>query len=113
MSYTSKRSKVCLELPVEFPDGTTPITTRIFIYNGQALSAPSLPQLPPSSLYFEPVTVTLGAGLSFTKRNSTLGFESSPQDVISELGPPTRVYYKEEDKMRIHSLSSNGMSLVL
>jgi hypothetical protein len=98
------------ELPVEFPDGTTPITTRIYIYNGQTLSSPSLPQLPPSSLYFEPVIVTVGSGLFFTKRNASLGFDSSPQDVISELGPPTRVYYKEEDKMRIHSGLSEGVS---
>jgi hypothetical protein len=108
--YTDGTAAPHSELPVEFPDGTTPITTRIYIYNGSSLSAPTLPQLAPTSLYFEPVVVNIGSGLFFTKRNASLGFDSSPQDVISELGPPTRVYYKEEDKMRIHSVSSNGVS---
>jgi len=97
------------ELPVEFPDGTTPITTRIFIYSGQSLNAPLLPQLPVTSLYFEPVLAVVSSSLQFTKRGSTLNFNSSLQDVISELGPPARVYYKEEDKMRIHSSSSSGV----
>jgi len=96
------------ELPVEFPDGTTPITTRIYIYSGSSVQSPLLPLQHSSSLYFEPVIVDLQPGsLFFSKRGTTLTFNSSTQDLISELGPPTRVYYKEEDKMRIHSNASN------
>eukprot|EP01111_Echinosteliopsis_oligospora_P010833 TRINITY_DN3434_c0_g1_i1.p1 TRINITY_DN3434_c0_g1~~TRINITY_DN3434_c0_g1_i1.p1 ORF type:complete len:320 (+),score=60.69 TRINITY_DN3434_c0_g1_i1:94-1053(+) len=96
------------ELPVEFPDGSTPITTKITLFIGSSIESMVLPPLPPSSLYFEPVTVTPYPGsLSFTHRNSFLSFASTTQDVISELGVPSRVYYKEEDKMRIHSASAS------
>lgn len=52
------------ELPLEFPDGTTPITSRISIYDsstdskvgvGSLLRKASVPSLPAGSLYMEEV----------------------------------------------------------
>jgi len=44
-------------------------------------------------------------------RNKRLSFKSTPQDVVSELGSPNRVFYKEVDKMRIHA-SGDSSKLV-
>ena len=33
---------------------------------------------------------------------------STPQDILAELGKPSRVFYKEEDKMKIHSVTDDG-----
>lgn len=36
-----------------------------------------------------------------------INFSDSPQDVMSTLGSPDKVFYKDEDKMRIHSSSQH------
>eukprot|EP01112_Ceratiomyxa_fruticulosa_P014404 TRINITY_DN4120_c0_g1_i4.p1 TRINITY_DN4120_c0_g1~~TRINITY_DN4120_c0_g1_i4.p1 ORF type:complete len:413 (+),score=74.42 TRINITY_DN4120_c0_g1_i4:749-1987(+) len=91
------------DLPVEFPDGTTPITSRIFLYSGHDPQNPALQTLSPSSLYFEDVLVRVGESISFARRGCSINFDSTTQDILSELGMPSRIFYKEEDKMRIHS----------
>lgn len=32
---------------------------------------------------------------------------TTPQDLLVDIGSPLRIFYKEEDKMRIHSEDSN------
>lgn len=32
---------------------------------------------------------------------------TSVQDILADLGKPSRIFYKEEDKMKIHSISDN------
>lgn len=39
-----------------------------------------------------------------------VSFGDSCQDVMSSLGPPGDVYFKAEDKMRIHNPASHGMA---
>lgn len=34
-----------------------------------------------------------------------------PQDILADLGKPSRVFYKEEDKMKIHSVTDDGAML--
>lgn len=36
---------------------------------------------------------------------------STAQDILADLGKPSRVFYKEEDKMKIHSLTDDGAVL--
>lgn len=36
---------------------------------------------------------------------------SRPQDILADLGKPSRVFYKEEDKMKIHSVTDDGAML--
>lgn len=54
------------ELPLEFPDGTTPVTCRVSIYDsstdkkvgvGSLMDKASVPPLPAGSLYMEEVLV--------------------------------------------------------
>jgi hypothetical protein len=36
---------------------------------------------------------------------------TSVQDILADLGKPSRIFYKEEDKMKIHSISDMKPSL--
>ncbi|KYQ92158.1 UPF0183 family protein [Tieghemostelium lacteum] len=87
------------ELPVELPDGTTPMVEKIFIYSGQQMKNP-LTILPNQN---EDIIICPNNGIYFTKRNCILTFYSSTQDVLSELGPPSKIYHKEDDNMKIHT----------
>lgn len=97
---------------MEFPDRTTPLASRIIIYYG---SNPKLPEMPPilslskDKPYFEEIMVQLSKGITFTNRKFSLDFQSSTEDVLTLLGPPSKVFYKEEDKMKIHTSSYSGL----
>ncbi|WZZ17117.1 hypothetical protein YC2023_110206 [Brassica napus] len=86
-------------LPLEFSDGTTPVTCRVSIYDkssdkkvgvGKLMDRASVPPLAPGSLYMEEVHVKLGKELYFTVGGQHMPFGASPQDV---------------DQMVIHSAS--------
>ncbi|PRP82003.1 hypothetical protein PROFUN_10497 [Planoprotostelium fungivorum] len=94
--------------PMEFPDRSTPVTCRIHLYSG-SIHQPQVLDHPPTSLYYEPIEASVTRGLYFTKRKCGIDFSSSTQDVLSILGTPSRVFYKAEDKMRIHTNSYNGL----
>jgi len=96
------------ELPLEFPDGTTPVATRICIYSGtlgklMALQTVEPPPIKPGSLYFEQVTIALEEGINFEVSRHCINFGCSPQDVWAMLGCPSATYSKAADTMAIHS----------
>ncbi|KAM0970293.1 hypothetical protein ACFX13_018651 [Malus domestica] len=100
------------ELPLEFPDGTTPVTCRVSIYDsstdkkvgvGSLMDKASAPPLPVGSLYMEEVHVKLGEELYFTVGGQNIPFGASPQDVWTELGRPCGIHQKQVDQMVIHS----------
>ncbi|KMZ65975.1 hypothetical protein ZOSMA_303G00180 [Zostera marina] len=102
------------ELPIEFPDGTTPVTCRISVYDsspnskvgvGSLLNKALAPPLPSGSLYMEEVHVKLGGELLFTVGGQNIPFGASPQDVWSELGRPCGIHQKHVDQMVIHCAS--------
>ncbi|KAG8487996.1 hypothetical protein CXB51_018689 [Gossypium anomalum] len=102
------------ELPLEFHDGTTPVTCRVSIYDssagkkvgvGSLMDKASAPPLPTGSLYMEEVHAKLGEELFFTVRGQHIPFGASPQDVWSELGRPCGIHQKQVDQMVIHSAS--------
>jgi hypothetical protein len=101
-------------LPLEFPDGTTPVTCRVSIYDnssdkkvgvGKLMDRASVPPLPPGSLYMEEVHVKPGKELYFTVGGQHMPFGASPQDVWTELGRPCGIHPKQVDQMVIHSAS--------
>eukprot|EP01018_Ginkgo_biloba_P021011 Gb_22617 [translate_table: standard] len=103
------------ELPLEFPNGTTPVTSRVCIYDssvgggvgvGVALKKAIPPQLPTGSLYMEEVHAKLGDKIWFAIGGQHLPFGASPQDVWAELGRPCSIQQKQVDQMVIH-LSSD------
>lgn len=64
------------ELPLEFPDGTTPVTCRVSVYDGSTdkkvgvgslMNRASAPPLPAGSLYMEEVHVKVSFFLSVFK----------------------------------------------
>ncbi|XP_019422530.1 PREDICTED: UPF0183 protein At3g51130-like isoform X2 [Lupinus angustifolius] len=103
-----------VELPLEFPDGTTPVTCRVSIYDsssgkkvgvGSLMDKASAPPLPVGSIYMEEVHVKLGEELYFTVGTQLIPFGASPQDVWTELGRPCGIHQKQVDQMVIHSAS--------
>ena len=139
------------ELPIEFPNNTTPIATAIYLFHGHELKKPKLPpsktdsaaQNPGNGVshyttvnseisrnierknrqmknkteeskstdyYFEPVQVILGKGILLTNRNRKIKFGYSTQDVLMILGPPDKIYYKRNDKLRIHAIGAGQIS---
>ncbi|XP_057449311.1 PHAF1 protein At3g51130 isoform X2 [Lotus japonicus] len=103
-----------VELPLEFPDGTTPVTCRVSIYDsssgkkvgvGSLMDKASAPPLSPGSIYMEEVHVKLGEELYFTVGSQHIPFGASPQDVWTELGRPCGIHQKQVDQMVIHSSS--------
>ncbi|KAL7192987.1 hypothetical protein ACSBR2_024739 [Camellia fascicularis] len=102
------------ELPLEFPDGTTPVTCRVSVYDsstdskvgvGSLMDKASAPPLPAGSLYMEEVQVKIGEELRFTVGRQHIPFGASPQDVWTELGRPCGIHQKQVDQMVIHSAS--------
>nr|KAJ3406169.1 hypothetical protein HK105_003598 [Polyrhizophydium stewartii] len=110
------------DLPISFPDGSTPVVERIFIYCGDSLASATVPSLGPSDLYNELVLVHVGSpwfmasfisGCMLTE----IALGATCQDVLAEIGPPEDVVGKRRDKMGIHRIAatqdfSMGVDLV-
>ncbi|BDA50963.1 probable UPF0183 protein C16orf70 homolog at N-terminal half [Coccomyxa sp. Obi] len=101
-----------IELPLEFPDGSTPLASRICVHaaaeaTSQLVTLAAPPPLPADSLYYEVVEARVREGLHFRRGGQTVSFGDSPQDVWSELGPPTGTTAKGIDTMLIHMKQSS------
>ncbi|XP_067652292.1 phagosome assembly factor 1-like isoform X2 [Haliotis asinina] len=113
---------------LQFPNGASPTVSRMCIYSGNSLQETKAPPLPVScfhgncfldclevlrehnttlGLKFLLVTEGNGTGKLLDPRKRPIErivrFGDSCQDVISALGCPSKVFYKSEDKMKIHS----------
>lgn len=91
------------DLPLELPDGSSPLLERLILYQGSNLKNSALAPLPATSLYGEGVRAVLTEGLVFERRGGSLEFGVSNQDVQALLGPPARVFFKHEERLRIHA----------
>ncbi|XP_050069817.1 PHAF1 protein CG7083 [Anopheles maculipalpis] len=116
---------------LHFPSGASPVVSKMAIYSGVNVIDSRPPPLPLScyhqQLYLEAATVlrssahgtrglrlqlyTEGSIRSLEPRKQCLTreilFGDSCQDVASNLGAPSRVFFKSEDKMKIHSPSAH------
>lgn len=97
--------EVLLSLPVH----SAPTLSRLFIHCGDNFEhhRESLVSQSVGDPYYEPITVNVGQGLVFHKRNALIGFDSSVQDLLTILGAPQNIYLKQlhRDKMAIHKTS--------
>lgn len=59
-----------------------------------------VPPLHKSSLYCEAVTATMHIGLGFSKGGQKISFGDSPQDICSELGPPSHTAMKGPEVLK-------------
>jgi len=75
---------------------------RMVVYHGEKRNT-TIPPLDLKDGYFEEIHIYASHGIKLTKRRCKLNFQSTAQDVLTELGRPDRTFYKHEDKMRIHS----------
>nr|CAG4641727.1 EOG090X06XP [Eurycercus lamellatus] len=106
--------------------GVPPVATKLFIFNGNSLADSKPPPLPITCFFSHPYLeslevirqngLTSGVKISIVcegpsqvlepRKHSCvheLNFGASAEDVLTLLGTPSRVFYKDEDKMRIHS----------
>ncbi|XP_026466305.1 UPF0183 protein CG7083-like isoform X2 [Ctenocephalides felis] len=118
---------------LHFPNGASPVVSRCSLYCGPSAPEARPPNLPITcynqQLYLERAEVFRSHGqtrglrmhlymedspriLEPRKKKITreLLFGDSCQDVASSLGAPSRVFYKSEDKMRIHSPNAHRKS---
>jgi len=128
---------------LQFPPGESPSVSYMAIYSGTARDGCNVPPTPVSrlpSLTCRGVQVmrsgksTIGVRVSlepnpgevvranFPPRGGhgekdciqkIIRFGDSVQDVLSSLGAPSRVFYKSEDKMKIHSPNAHRRSAIL
>ncbi|KAK3923140.1 UPF0183 protein [Frankliniella fusca] len=117
---------------LQFPNGASPVVSRVCIYSGSNLTECKAPPLPLScyhnQLYLDVCHIlsspiannvtgstrglrlhlfTQGPSRDMDPKRQTLTreilFGDTCQDVAAALGAPSRVFYKAEDKMKIHS----------
>ncbi|KAF9385582.1 hypothetical protein CPB97_004679 [Podila verticillata] len=118
------------DLPLEFPDGTTPVASHMYIYYGadwttatpvpistlvrniQESNSPSNQggRFVEGKVELERVVAKINYGVALQFAGTTpqqkcliLLHVTTPQDLLADLGSPASIYYKEEDKMKIHS----------
>lgn len=120
---------------LKFSSGSSPVVSRMSIYNGNNLTDAKAPPLPlqcfHGNCFAESVEIINqdgkvlglkcflvaegpGPGKILELRRRTFErnvmFGDSCQDVLSSLGSPCKVFYKAEDKMRIHSPSPHKLA---
>ncbi|CAN8001932.1 unnamed protein product [Ixodes pacificus] len=125
------RMEEVMNSSLHFPNGTSPVVSRMAIYYGNSLKDTRPPPLPLScfynSTYLQSLEVlrenatTVGVKLTLLTEAyevsrltgpiektlvKTIRFGDTVQDVVSALGSPSKVFYKEEDKMKIHAQDS-------
>lgn len=114
-----------------FLSGASPVVSKMSLYAGSNVAENKTPPLPLAcyhrQLYLDSVTVlrsvlgctkglklklfTEGSGRSLEPRRQCFTkeilFGDSCQDVTTQLGAPNRIFFKSEDKMKIHSSNVN------
>ncbi|XP_045192190.1 phagosome assembly factor 1-like [Mercenaria mercenaria] len=113
---------------LQFPNGASPVVSRMCIYSGNSLLETRAPPLPITcyhgNCYVDCLEVIRDSKLTralkfilFTEGNEPgklldprkkiveriVNFGDCPNDVISALGCPEKVFYKSDDKMKIHT----------
>jgi hypothetical protein len=95
------------EMPIELPDGSSPIATKLEIYKGHDNTKPSINDFSTDG-YFQKVTVILGKGLKNEEKDYIIQLNDTPQDVMSALGTPDGIFYRHSDKLKIHKTSNEN-----
>ncbi|KAK9702919.1 hypothetical protein K7432_011010 [Basidiobolus ranarum] len=110
------------DMAMEFPDGTTPVCNRVYVYYGPSWQESFPPPLPvglntdnKNAIIVDCVLIDLNKRILLhhpgDRKTRIEFYVTSAQDVITDLGQPGEIFYKEEDKMRIHSHSETGKNL--
>lgn len=117
---------------LQFPNGASPVVARMCIYSGSSLDECRAPPLPMTCFYgncflehlevlrdnnitkgIKCIIITEGNGqvkLTDPRKKvieKVVRFDDSAQEVLTMLGSPSKVFYKSEDKMKIHSADAH------
>ncbi|KAI8055957.1 hypothetical protein BDF22DRAFT_673038 [Syncephalis plumigaleata] len=104
------------DLPLEFPDGTTPVLARFYIYHGADDWTQAIP--PPVVANVNSTTDNRDIGVVIAKAHYGVTLQqqgraihlqiglTDAQDLLTELGEPDAIWRKREDKLRIHATKS-------
>eukprot|EP00842_Homolaphlyctis_polyrhiza_P006757 jgi/Hompol1/7082/HPOL_002435-RA len=92
------------DLPIQFPDGTTPVLRKMHIFSGKLLSDATLYKIQNMELYHDRVLVKVPRhGIKFCNHNCDLSIGATCQDVLFALGRPEGTMIKPlRDKMGIY-----------
>ncbi|KAH6586014.1 hypothetical protein BASA50_000957 [Batrachochytrium salamandrivorans] len=97
------------DLPITFPDGTTPVVSKMYIFNGPSLAETEVVKLGLHDIYYERVIVNPCSGLKFTLRGGSVELGATCQDVLAEIGKPEDIVDKKQGKMDIHRNTSDKL----
>eukprot|EP00002_Diphylleia_rotans_P037471 TRINITY_DN836_c0_g1_i1.p1 TRINITY_DN836_c0_g1~~TRINITY_DN836_c0_g1_i1.p1 ORF type:complete len:384 (+),score=79.19 TRINITY_DN836_c0_g1_i1:69-1220(+) len=92
-----------LELPFEFPDGTTPVAHRLIIYHGSKMKEPQLAPNPDAKSISPTIQIFASQGLLLTSsgKEIDLPFGVHTQEVVGLLGSPDAIYSKDPNRTKI------------
>ncbi|KAK9890962.1 hypothetical protein WA026_013300 [Henosepilachna vigintioctopunctata] len=116
---------------LQFPSGCTPVASRMLVYIGNGICSKSAPEMPLECYYghiylksaviirgphhTKGVKVKLMAATNHRTNPTQIMFEKqillgdSTQDIASALGCPSKVFYKSDDKMQIHTANKSSI----
>lgn len=90
--------------PLELAEGGSPVASRICLHHGASVLNLSLRSLGGG---LEPACVFIKQGILFPKRHIFIGFDTTVQACLSDLGPPQQVFPKRDNQMKIHSSAAD------
>jgi hypothetical protein len=99
-------SKSSSRAPLREPPPSSATASRLFVYFGPELASRAVPPpLASDPFYFEEVHVRVGYGVWFSRRDKAITFDSSSQDVLTDLGPPSVTLSSPQTHSLYHPLS--------
>lgn len=116
-------SETNAHLPMEHPDGSSPVAVRALVHYGSNVSDRSLPSpeqapglaskviLSHQDMYYQPVLAHLKDGITLTALNLVINRRTSAQDLLVDLGKPNSTWVKQkQESIKIHSLTNEPLS---
>ncbi|KAL1465257.1 hypothetical protein WDU94_004840 [Cyamophila willieti] len=94
---------------LQFLDGCSPVVSRIHIYSEMDPKNNSEPPLERKEAVEILREKNETLGLSIKSLNVKIFFGDTCQDVCTTLGAPTKIFFKAEDKMKIHSPNAHKL----
>eukprot|EP00042_Codosiga_hollandica_P054552 m.740698 g.740698 ORF g.740698 m.740698 type:complete len:430 (-) comp58930_c0_seq4:86-1375(-) len=96
----------------KFPDGSDPVLTSFKIFSGKDYKRPNSAFQRTQSAYGELVLLHPARGLTFTKTSKRGSFGDTPQDLLSEIGAPDEITYKQDSSDYFFNYFSRGVDFL-
>eukprot|EP01095_Lingulamoeba_sp_RSL-Kostka_P007582 TRINITY_DN2429_c2_g1_i1.p1 TRINITY_DN2429_c2_g1~~TRINITY_DN2429_c2_g1_i1.p1 ORF type:complete len:434 (+),score=103.84 TRINITY_DN2429_c2_g1_i1:26-1327(+) len=108
--YTKIKQKN--KMPFTFEDSSDAEVTRISIYNSEHSLNNSNNDLLNDNMSFNDydkpeIVAIIGKGIFLPKEQKQINFNCTPQDVLMDIGTPSKIHYKTPNSNIIHAANSN------